>query len=109
MNSRSLLIVVLSAVVLLPLSTAAPSAADNDTVGYVEALEKAELIDSGGSRAYQFADGDSAVFTGQWVCQQIAQGRARDSIVEELDHSDGMLLSPQDAGVIYDAATTWLC
>ena len=88
---------------------AAPSAADNDTLGYIEALEQAELIDPADDPAYQFRDGDSAIFTGNWVCQQAAQGRARDSVVYELDHSDGMLLSPQDAGVIFDAATTSLC
>lgn len=91
------------------LGQASPAAADYDTTGYVNALEQAELIVPGGDPKYEFRDGDSALFTGNWVCQQVQQGRSRDDIVNDLDHSDGMLLSPQDAGVIYDAATTYLC
>ena len=94
---------------VLAFGMAAPAAADNDTLGYIEALQEAELIEAGGDATYQFNDGDSAVFTGNWVCQQVAQGRSRDSVVYDLDHSDGMLLSPQDAVIIFDAATTHLC
>jgi len=107
MNSRTLIVALGAGV--LAFGMAAPAAADDHTVSYVEALEAAELIAPDGDPRFQFRDGDSAVFTGRWVCQQVEQGRSRDSIVYELDHSDGMLLSPHDAVILFDAATTYLC
>ncbi|MGO4445076.1 DUF732 domain-containing protein [Mycobacterium sp. 2YAF39] len=96
-------------VAVMAVSHAGAAAAQNDASGYVGALERAELIVPSGDPKYQFTDGDSALFTGNWVCQEVQQGRSRYSIVDDLDHSDGMLLSPSDAGVIFDAATSYLC
>ena len=75
---------------------AAPASADYGTSGYITALDAAGLIDHDGDhcnivngvRHGQFEDGPSSVSTGVWVCQQVEQGRSRDSIVYELSHGE---------------------
>ena len=68
--------------------TLAPTAsADYDTSGYINALDAAGLIDHDGDPCNivdgfchgQFDAGPSSVSTGVWVCQQVEQGRSRDS------------------------------
>jgi hypothetical protein len=96
---------------------AAPASADYDTVGYVNALDAAGLIDHDGDPCNiieglchgQFDDGPSSVSTGVWVCRQVEQGRSRESIVYELSHGEGLMPSSYNAPIIYDAATTYLC
>lgn len=93
----------------LAVCLATPASADYDTAGYIDALEKAGVIQQGGDPRSHFTDGSSSLWTGVWVCQQVEQGRSRDSIVNDLYHSEGMLLSSHSAAAIYDAATTYLC
>jgi hypothetical protein len=96
---------------------AAPACADDDTDGYVAMLEIAGLIDRDGDPCNivnglchgQFDDGPSALPTGTWVCEEIADGRSRDPIVYELSHGEGLMPSSYNAPVIYDAATAFLC
>jgi Protein of unknown function (DUF732) len=96
---------------------AAPASADHDVNGYVNALDAAGLIDHDGDPCNiidgfchgQFDDGPASVSTGVWVCQQVEQGRSRDSIVYELSHGEGLMPSSYNAPIIYDAATTHLC
>jgi len=101
----------------LAVGTAAPASAENDTAGYVAMLEIAGLIDHDGDRCNmvnglchgQFDDGPSSIPTGTWVCEQIGQGRSRDSITYDLSHGEGLMPSSYNAPVIYDAATAFLC
>ena len=99
---------------------AAPASADpasGDAAGYIGMLELAGLIDHDGDPCNivnglchgQFDDGPSSIPTGTWVCQQIEQGRSRDSIVYELSHGEGLMPSSYNAPVIYDAADAFLC
>ena len=88
----------------LAVGLAAPASADYDTAGYVHALDEAGLINPS-----KFTFASDALWTGVWVCQQVEQGRSRDSIVYDLSHGEGMLLSSYNAATIYDAATTYLC
>jgi len=96
---------------------ATPASADNDTVGYINALDAGGLIDHDGDHCNiingvchgQFDDGPSSLSTGMWVCRQVQQGRSRDSIVYELSHGEGLMPSSYNAPIIYDAATTFLC
>lgn len=97
--------------------TAAPGFAEDDAAGYVAMLEIAGLIDHDGDRCNmvnglchgQFDDGPSSIPTGTWVCEQIEQGRSRDSITYDLSHGEGLMPSSYNAPVIYDAATAFLC
>ena len=101
----------------IAVAVAAPASADYDTVGYINALDAAGLIDDDGDRCNivnglchgQFEDGPSSVPTGVWVCREVEQGRSRDSIVYELSHGEGLMPSSYNAPIIYDAATTYLC
>lgn len=96
---------------------ATPASADYDTSGYVNAMDAARLIDHDGDPCNivdgfchgQFDHGPSSVSTGVWVCQQVEQGRSRDSIVYDLSHCEGLMPSSYNAPIIYDAATTYLC
>jgi Protein of unknown function (DUF732) len=114
-NIRSLIVALGAGV--LSLGTAAPAAADNDTRGYVKALDAAGLIDHDGKTCNivngvchpQYDDLFSAVSTGSWVCKQVEQGRSRSSIVYDLSHGEGLMPSSYNAPIIYNAATTYLC
>ena len=61
----------------LAIGFAAPASADYDTVGYVNALDAAGLIDHDSDHCNiinglchgQFDDGPSSVATGMWVCR----------------------------------------
>jgi hypothetical protein len=96
---------------------AASAAADYDTVGYVNALDAAGLIDHDGNPCNiidglchgQFDDGPSSVSTGEWVCRQVGQGTTRESVVYQLSHGEGLMPSSYNAPIIYDAATSHLC
>jgi hypothetical protein len=88
----------------LAVGLAAPASADYDTAGYIDAVNKAGLISPS-----KFTDASDALWTGVWVCKQVEQGRSRDSIVYDLSHGEGMLLSSYNAATLYDAATTYLC
>jgi hypothetical protein len=104
-------------VVALAVGMAAPAYADDGTDGYISMLDIAGLIDHDGDRCHivnglchgQFEDGPSAIPTGTWVCQQVEQGRSRESIVYELSHGEGLMPSSYNAPVIYDAATAFMC
>jgi hypothetical protein len=101
----------------IAIGLATPASADYDVNGYVNALDAAGLIDDDGDPCNiidglchgQFDDGPASVSTGVWVCQQVEQGRSRDSIVYELSHGEGLMPSSYNAPIIYDAATTHLC
>jgi hypothetical protein len=94
-----------------------PASADNDVSGYVNALDSKGLISHDGNPCNminglchgRFKDGPSSVPTGRWVCQQVGQGRSRESIVYDLSHGEGLMPSSYNAPIIYDAATTYLC
>ncbi len=88
-----------------------PAAADYDTAGYIDALEQAGLIAGpyGGDPFRQFESASSALWTGTSVCRSVSQGQSRDAVVYGLNHGEGMQMSESAAGVIYDAATTYLC
>ena len=115
---RNKLIAGLTGAAAVAAVTLAPTAsADYDTSGYINALDAAGLIDHDGDPCNivdgfchgQSDDGPSSVSTGMRVCQQVEQGRSRDSIVYDLSHGEGLMPSSYNAPIIYDAATTHLC
>lgn len=93
------------------------AAADYDAGGYINALDKAGLIDHDGKPCNfvngvchgQFPDAPAALQTGIYVCRQVQNGRTRASIVNQLSHGEGLLPSAYNAPIIYDAATAYLC
>lgn len=103
--------------VTVAVGLAPPAVADYDTVGYVNALDAAGLVDHDGDPCNivsglchgQFPDGPAALQTGMYVCRQVDKHRSRDSIVYELSHGEGLMPSSYNAAIIYDAATTFLC
>jgi hypothetical protein len=101
---------------VLAIGAAAP--ADADTSGYINALDSAGLIDEGDGNPCnivkglchgQFPDETAALQTGQWVCKQLAQGRASNALVYDLSHGEGLMPSSYNAPIIVNAAIRYLC
>ena len=118
MTSAHLSMDLVAALVSAVAISVAPLAnADDDTDGYISALDAAGLIDNDGDLCNivngvchgQFDDGPSSVSTGVWVCRQVERGRSRDSIVYELSHGEGLMPSSYNAPIIYAAAIEYLC
>ena len=104
------------AVAAAALVLAAPAHAGTNE--YVQTLENAELINHGGNPYHctpeacfgQFDNPESALQTGQWVCDQLrASGKPRDVVVDWLSHGEGLMPSSYSAPIIVDAAATHLC
>jgi hypothetical protein len=97
---------------------AAP-AASADEGSYLDALQNAGVLVLGGDECHEypgndgcsmrFADGSGAMFTGQYVCEELGVGAPVSDVIYGLSRGDGVRFTPENASRVVVAASTHLC
>jgi hypothetical protein len=117
MATTNKLLIGLLAAAGIALGTAPAASADEGS--YLDALQNAGVLVLGGDECHEFpgddgcslrfADGSGAMFTGQYVCEDLAAGVPVSEIVYGLSNGDGVRFTPENANRVVVAAYTHLC